>query len=143
LPEQLARRRLDAVKLGAAQALTSSTGVELMLATPAAKCLGRTADPGRDGHDGRRLRPVPGAVLEHPAHGALGEALAVFDEGLKRFPESNVLRVFRAFALYNLASYNDAVATLLEILASTSSDSEIPEYERALQLYATDLDWRW
>jgi tetratricopeptide (TPR) repeat protein len=84
-----------------------------------------------------------GLCSTYRARGAYAEALAVADEGLSRFPDSSALKVFRAITLYNLNESKQAVATLLQVVAHTSADPEIREYQRALLLYARDLDRQW
>jgi tetratricopeptide (TPR) repeat protein len=77
------------------------------------------------------------------ALGRYPEALAVFDEGLGKFPAATELRVFKAMTLYNTGSAKEAVASLLAVIAETSSDGMVQSYRRAIELYAEDLDRRW
>lgn len=64
-------------------------------------------------------------------------------EGLTHFPQARELRVFLAMTLYNLGEYHQAAASLLELIADTTSDPAIQGYERAIRLYAENLDRKW
>jgi len=75
--------------------------------------------------------------------GQYAESKQTLLEGLRHFPEATEMRVFLAMALYNLAEYHEAVASLLCVIADTTSDSETKSYERAIRLYAEDLSRRW
>jgi tetratricopeptide (TPR) repeat protein len=75
--------------------------------------------------------------------GRYEEADRTFQEGLALFPNALELRVFRAMCQYNLGADRDAVAALLEVVVDTSTDPAIQEYERAIRLYAQDLDRTW
>lgn len=93
------------------------------------------------GLDGRELR---GAYLglgsSYRALGHYEESLTTFADGLRRFPDAQELRVFRAMTLYNVGHFHDSVASLLDVIAGTSNDSEIRSYERAIRFYAKNLD---
>lgn len=93
------------------------------------------------GLDGRELR---GAYLglgsSYRALGHYEESLTTFADGLRRFPDAQELRVFRAMTLYNVGRFHDSVASLLDVIAGTSNDSEIRSYERAIRFYAKNLD---
>lgn len=83
-----------------------------------------------------------GLGSSYRALGHYEESLAAFDEGLRRFPDAQELCVFRAMTLYNVGRFHDSVASLLDVIAGTSNDSEIRSYERAIRFYAKNLDWR-
>ncbi len=72
--------------------------------------------------------------------GKYEESLRAFKEGLRRFPDAEEIYVFIAMTEYNLGHYHDAMSVLLRIIADTSSHPGIQTYERAIRLYATDLD---
>lgn len=72
--------------------------------------------------------------------GRYPEAVDVFRRGIAEFPDHNALRTFLAMALYNVGQHHEAMSTLLELLATTSSDAEIQGYRRAIKHYAQDLD---
>lgn len=72
--------------------------------------------------------------------GRYAEAKEVFEKALAAFPEANELKIFQAMTLYNLGQMHEAVGSLLRILAETSSDERVRYYERAIELYARDLD---
>ncbi|MDC8758413.1 tetratricopeptide repeat protein [Janthinobacterium fluminis] len=84
-----------------------------------------------------------GLCSSYRARGRYDEALALINEALSRFPDASALKVFRAIVLYNLQDNKQAMATLLEVLVQTAIDPEIREYERAILLYAKDLDRQW
>jgi len=113
-------------------------------------------------HDraGREREAVPkyleaiGAGLDDPElagalHGlgstyrALGrydEAEATLREGMARFPDDATFAPFLAMTLYNLGRAREAVVLLLTTLVDTTGDPRINAYERAIRLYAADLD---
>jgi len=64
-------------------------------------------------------------------------------EGLSHFPDAAELRVFLAMTLYNLGDYHEAVGSLLRVIADTTSDPNTKGYQRAIRLYADDLNQRW
>ena len=72
--------------------------------------------------------------------GRYPEAVAAFHEGLAEFPFDHALRTFLAMALYNVGEHHEAMRTLLETLAATSSDPGIQSYRPAIEYYAKDLD---
>jgi tetratricopeptide (TPR) repeat protein len=72
--------------------------------------------------------------------GRYADAVEVFRRGISEFPDDNALRTFSAMALYNVGDHHEAMRTLLELLAATSSDTGIQDYRRAIEHYAKDLD---
>jgi predicted Zn-dependent protease len=77
------------------------------------------------------------------ALGRDGEAAAVFERALARFPGDRPLRVFRAMLRYNTGDVREAVADLLRLLGETGDDPDIRQYRRAIDHYAADLDRSW
>ncbi len=75
--------------------------------------------------------------------GMYPESEQVFTEGLRRFPEANELKVFRAMTQYNLGEHHKAMSALLTVLAETTSDPDVKQYSRAIALYASDLNRTW
>lgn len=74
------------------------------------------------------------------ALGRYPEAVEAFRRGLGEFPADNALRTFLAMALYNVGEHHEAMRTLLETLAATSSDTDVQRYRPAIEHYAKDLD---
>lgn len=77
---------------------------------------------------------------------SLGEyerALAVLTRGVAACPDDAGLRVFLAMARYNAGQAKTAVSDLLTVLVATTADPGILAYERAIRLYADDLDRIW
>lgn len=77
---------------------------------------------------------------------ALGEyerALETLEKGIAEFPHKRSLHVFWAMALYNNGRTQEAMTDLIRLLVETTSDREIKQYERAILLYANDLDRKW
>src|SRR5687768_13250976 len=68
----LSLQRLDALFLGSGWTWTLAS-VTLLLAYPAAQCLRRAADLGRDRRDSRPLRLILAASLADHAHSALDD----------------------------------------------------------------------
>lgn len=77
------------------------------------------------------------------ALGRYAESKATFLEGLARFPGAQEIRVFLAMTLHNLGEHHEAVASLLRVIADTTADAETQGYERAIRLYAENLDRIW
>lgn len=97
-----------------------------------------------NGLSGEKLRSAYlGLGSTYRALGQYAEAEQTLLEGLERFPEANEIKTFLAMARYNLGEYCDAVSLLLELIVETTSDPDIKGYERAIRLYAQDLDQRW
>jgi hypothetical protein len=61
---------------------------------------------------------------------------------MHRFPSDASFGPFLAMTLYNLGRPKKALALLVEILVATTECDDIKRYERAIRLYATDLDRR-
>jgi len=77
------------------------------------------------------------------ALGQYNESKQTLREGLSHFPEATEMKVFLAMTLYNLGEHHTALTSLLHVIADTTSDPEVKSYQRAIQLYAEDLDRRW
>lgn len=71
------------------------------------------------------------------------EAVNVLTAGVHEFPADRALAVFLAMAQYNVGDAKEAVSGLLTLLVDTTSDQEIRRYERAITMYAEDLDRVW
>lgn len=63
-----------------------------------------------------------------------------FESGLAKFPEDKALLVFRAMAFYNLGQHDQAMESLLKIIAETSNNREIQSYAKAIEFYSDKLD---
>lgn len=68
------------------------------------------------------------------------QAEKIFQTGLQKFPDNNALKVFYAMVLYNLKYYSKATGILLNLLATTSDDIAIKEYQKAIIFYSDKLD---
>lgn len=80
------------------------------------------------------------------SHRAIGEyerAVAIWDEGLREFPENRALATFLSLGLHNLGQHTAAMETLLMQLVATTDDPWIARYRRALTFYADKLDQTW
>jgi tetratricopeptide (TPR) repeat protein len=77
------------------------------------------------------------------ALGRYSEAEATLREGLELFPDANEIKAFLAMTLHNLGQSKAAVECLLTVLAQTSGDSDIQAYQRAIVLYAQDIERIW
>jgi tetratricopeptide (TPR) repeat protein len=75
--------------------------------------------------------------------GRYAEAVATLRRGVEEFPDDRALRVFLAMALYNAGDHKEAVESLLRIVVETTGDPQVRRYERAIAIYAADLDRRW
>ena len=98
----------------------------------------------RNGLSGSDLR---GAYLglgsTYRTLGQYEESKRTFLEGLLLFPEATEIKVFLAMTLYNLGDFHASVGSLLRVIVNTTSDSATKSYERAIRLYAEDLDRHW
>lgn len=75
--------------------------------------------------------------------GRYQEALEYFELTILEFPDALECQPFYAMCLYNLGEHKKATALLLELLVNTTSSEAITEYQRAIRLYASDLDKKW
>jgi tetratricopeptide (TPR) repeat protein len=75
--------------------------------------------------------------------GRYQEAVATLEQGVAEFPDHRPLRVFLAMAHHNAGRSKQAVESLLTLLVETTSDPDIAGYQRAIALYAEDLDRTW
>lgn len=75
--------------------------------------------------------------------GQYEKALSYFEQTMSEYPDSVEVHPFYAMCLYNLGEHKQATALLLELLVSTTSSEAIKEYQRAILLYAKDLDQKW
>ena len=76
------------------------------------------------------------------ALGRYDDALRIWHDAMHRFPTDASFGPFLAMTLYNLGRPKEALALLLEILVATTECDDIKQYERAIRLYASDLDRR-
>ncbi|MBK8422207.1 MAG: tetratricopeptide repeat protein [Anaerolineales bacterium] len=72
--------------------------------------------------------------------GQYAESKKILQAGLSQFPDANEMKVFLAMTLYNLGEHHEAVSSLIKIVAETTSDEKIIDYERAILFYADDLN---
>ncbi|CAM3701769.1 Tetratrico peptide repeat protein [Vibrio aerogenes CECT 7868] len=75
--------------------------------------------------------------------GDYAKALHYFGQTIEEYPDSPEVKPFFAMCLYNSGRYKEAVSLLLELLVSTTDSQEIQAYQRAISLYAKDLDRTW
>ncbi|MBO9667784.1 MAG: tetratricopeptide repeat protein [Bdellovibrio sp.] len=92
-----------------------------------------------DGRDGAFL----GLGSTYRCLGEYEKSLKVFDQGIKEFPESRPLKVFRALTHYNLGKSEESVSQLLIQLIDTTSDASIKSYDGALRFYSDKLNETW
>jgi tetratricopeptide (TPR) repeat protein len=90
-----------------------------------------------------RLGALLGLGSTYRTLGRYAEAEAVLLKAIQEFPQANELKVFLAMVFYNLGRSKEAIESLLQLLATTTSDSGIKQYARALALYARDIDHVW
>jgi tetratricopeptide (TPR) repeat protein len=114
-------------------------------------CLGREGEAvpfyeralalGLTGDD--RAGAFLGLGSTHRTLGHYDQALAILEQGVQAFPDDRGLQVFLAMARYNAGQSKAAVSALLLMLADTTGDEGIRRYDRAIRLYAEDLDRTW
>ena len=101
----------------------------------------RAMDAGLDGRWLRQCYVQYGSTLRNL--GRLDESLAVFDEGLQRFPESESLGIFRALTLHAAGKPSAALGAVLTVIADRFPTDQVQRYEAALRgngAYLASLD---
>jgi len=93
--------------------------------------------------DIERFDTLFGLASTYRSMGHYNESLQYFEQTLAEYPEKLEIQPFYAMCLYNLGRHKDATALLLELLVSTTNSESIKEYQRAILLYANDLDSTW
>lgn len=91
----------------------------------------RAIDAGLAGYRLRQCHLQYGSTLRNL--GRLDESLAMLDEGLKRFPGSESLTIFRALTLHEDGRADAAIAELLVLLADRLRTDEVLRYEAAIR----------
>ncbi|MCG9640907.1 tetratricopeptide repeat protein [Vibrio sp. Isolate34] len=90
-----------------------------------------------------RFDALFGLASTYRSLGLYVEALSYFEQTMAEYPESLEVQPFYAMCLYNLGRHKEATSLLLELLVSTTNSEAIKEYQRAISLYAQDLDKTW
>ncbi|OXX63342.1 tetratricopeptide repeat protein [Vibrio sp. V15_P4S5T153] len=90
-----------------------------------------------------RFDALFGLASTYRSLGMYSEALSYFEQTLSEYPSSIEVQPFYAMCLYNLGRHKEATLLLLELLVSTTNSDAIKEYQRAISLYAQDLDRTW
>ncbi|MFM2601024.1 tetratricopeptide repeat protein [Vibrio fortis] len=90
-----------------------------------------------------RFDALFGLASTYRSLGMYSEALTYFEQTLSEYPNSVEVQPFYAMCLYNLGRHKEATSLLLELLVSTTNSDAIKEYQRAISLYAQDLDRTW
>ncbi|GLO59597.1 hypothetical protein MACH09_01050 [Vibrio sp. MACH09] len=75
--------------------------------------------------------------------GKYTEALEYFERTMAEYPDSLEVQPLYAMGLYNLERHKEATALLIKLLLSTTENKKIKSYQRAILLYAKDLDKTW
>ena len=89
-------------------------------------------------HD--RLDALLGLASTLRSLGEYSEALHYFESALSEYPNAIEVQPFYAMCLYNLGRHKEATALLLKLLLATTNSEAIKDYQRAISLYADDLD---
>ncbi|MBJ2146778.1 tetratricopeptide repeat protein [Vibrio sp. IB15] len=90
-----------------------------------------------------RFDALFGLASTYRSLGQYTEALSHFEQTMAEYPNSIEVKPFYAMCLYNLGRHKEATSLLLELLVSTTNSEAIKEYQRAISLYAQDLDKTW
>lgn len=90
-----------------------------------------------------RFDALFGLASTYRSVGRYHEGLQYFEQALAEYPDSIEVKPFYAMCLYNVGRHKEATALLLELLASTTNSEAIQRYQRAIVLYAQDLDKTW
>ena len=90
-----------------------------------------------------RFDALFGLASTYRSLGMYSEALTYFEQTLSEYPNSVEVQPFYPMCLYNLGRHKETTSLLLELLVSTTNNDAIKEYQRAISLYAKDLDRTW
>jgi tetratricopeptide (TPR) repeat protein len=71
------------------------------------------------------------------------KAIATFQRGLSRFPESRTLQIFLALTLYNTRHYEEAMEIVLWNLAETTNDKDLLRHQKTLLSCIARLSDTW
>lgn len=72
--------------------------------------------------------------------GKYKEAEQILIEGLTKFEDSPVLKIFLAITQYNMNNNQESVSLLIDTLLTNDDNTEIHEYKTALKFYNENLD---
>jgi cyanophycin synthetase len=72
----------------------------------------------------------------------LGEAIAIFDDAVRRYPDDAALRLFRAFALVDAGREREALVDVIDLARTRIDAPEIERYARSLHNYTRELEER-
>lgn len=75
--------------------------------------------------------------------GEYEQAHATLTQGRQEFPAADEFPVFLAMTCYNLGQHHEAMRLLLTSLADTTGSTDLRAYDRAIRLYAGDLERQW
>ncbi|MDO6580236.1 tetratricopeptide repeat protein [Photobacterium sp. 2_MG-2023] len=90
-----------------------------------------------------RFDALFGLACTHRGLGSYEDALGYFESTLSEYPEANEVKPFYAMCLHNLGRHQEAIEILLRLLVTTTECEAIKEYQRAILLYAADVDKKW
>ncbi|AQM66605.1 Tetratrico peptide repeat protein [Vibrio campbellii] len=90
-----------------------------------------------------RFDALFGLASTYRSIGEYAEAIKYFEQALSEYPDAIEVQPFYAMCLYNLGRHKEATSLLLELLLSTTDSDAINKYQRAISLYAQDLDKTW
>ncbi|GLO62962.1 hypothetical protein MACH09_34700 [Vibrio sp. MACH09] len=90
-----------------------------------------------------RFDALFGLASTYRSLGKYSEALNYFEQVINEYPSFIEVQPFYAMCLYNLGRNKEATSLLLNLIVSTTNSDAIKEYQRAISLYAQDLDRTW
>jgi tetratricopeptide (TPR) repeat protein len=93
--------------------------------------------------EAERFDALFGLASTYRSLGAYEQALGYFEQAQTEYPDSLELKPFYAMCLYNVGRHKEATSLLLDLLISTTNSDAIKKYQRAIELYAKDLDKTW
>ena len=74
--------------------------------------------------------------------GEHSKSAAILRQGISEYEDGREFQVFLAITLYDMGEYAEAMRLLLRNLAETTQNETLKQYERALQFFAGNLDWK-
>ncbi|MFM2598245.1 tetratricopeptide repeat protein [Vibrio fortis] len=90
-----------------------------------------------------RFDALFGLASTYRSLGMYPKALNYFEQTLTEYPSYIEVQPFYAMCLYNLGRHKEATSLLLKLVVSTTDSEAIKNYQRAISLYAEDLDKTW
>lgn len=90
-----------------------------------------------------RFEALFGLACTHRCLGHFEQAFVYFEQIFSEYPDADEVKPFYAMCQYHLGRHQEAMEILLKLLVEKTNSPSIKKYEKALLLYASDLDRKW